>query len=151
MSQALELARVASNLGEVPVGAVVVNSKDGKLVASAINRIQTKCDPTAHAEILAIRDAALNLKSPKLQYCDIYVTLEPCAMCAQAISLARIRRLYFAASDTKGGAVENGARIFTHSTCNHRPEVYSGIGELESAKMLKEFFKSLREKRSTSY
>ena len=135
-------ACIAAENGEVPVGAVVV--KDGKIIASAYNLVETNRDPTAHAEILAIRSACEIINSPRLIGCDLYVTLEPCAMCAQAISLARIRRLYFGAYDEKGGGVEHGARIFSHSTCNHKPEIYGGINESECGELLKEFFREKR-------
>ena len=135
-------ARIAVENGEVPIGAVIV--KDGKIIASSYNLVETNRDPTAHAEILAIRLACEILNSPRLIGCDLYVTLEPCAMCAQAISLARIRRLYFGAYDEKGGGVEHGARIFSHPTCNHKPEVYGGINESECGELLKEFFMEKR-------
>lgn len=143
MQLALEQAQLASGQGEVPVGAVVV-SGDGKVLAAAHNRVETDRDPTAHAELLAIRAACESLQSPRIPDCDLYVTLEPCAMCAQAISFARIRRLYYAASDPKGGGVEHGARVFTQPTCHHRPEVYGGIAGEESAQLLKKFFKTRR-------
>ena len=142
MSQALALADQASLANEVPIGAVIV--KDGIIIASAYNLTETQNDPTAHAELLAIRSACEKLKTPRLIDCDLYVTLEPCAMCAQAISFARIRRLYFGAYDEKGGAVENGARIYHQSTCHHRPEVYGGISESECGEVLREFFKNKR-------
>lgn len=135
-------AHIAAENGEVPVGAVLV--KDGKIIASAYNLVETNRDPTAHAEILAIRSACEIINSPRLIDCDLYVTLEPCAMCAQAISLARIRRLYFGAYDKKGGGVEHGARIFSQPTCNHKPEVYGGINESECGELLKEFFREKR-------
>jgi len=142
MPTALSLAAKAAENGEVPVGAVVV--KDGKIIASAHNLVETDRDPTAHAEILAIRAAAQILKTPRLADCDLYVTLEPCAMCATAISFARIRRLYFGAYDEKGGGVENGARIFSQSTCHHKPEIYGGIAEGECGDLLKDFFAQRR-------
>jgi tRNA(adenine34) deaminase len=142
MLSAIALAKKAAENGEVPVGCVVVC--DGKIIASAHNLVEKNTDPTAHAEILAIRAAADVLKSPRLINCDLYVTLEPCAMCAQAISLARIKRLYFGAYDEKGGGVENGARVFSHSTCNHKPEIYGGIAESECANLLKDFFTDKR-------
>jgi tRNA(adenine34) deaminase len=142
MSAALEQARAGSALGEVPVGCVIV--RDGKVIARAHNRTLTDRDPTAHCEMLAIRAAAGLLASERLIDCDLYVTLEPCAMCATAISLARIRRLYYGAADPKGGAVENGVRFFASSTCHHRPEVYGGIGEVEAATLLKDFFRDRR-------
>jgi tRNA(adenine34) deaminase len=142
MSIALEEARAAQGRGEVPVGSVVVC--DGKVIARAGNRTLSDKDPTAHAELMAIRAAAKALGTERLTDCDLYVTLEPCAMCAAAISFARIRRLYFGASDAKGGAVESGVRFFAQATCHHRPEVYGGINESESAALLKDFFQALR-------
>lgn len=142
IQSAISEARNAAENGEVPIGAVIV--KDGQIIASAHNLVEGNSDPTAHAEMLAIRSASEILKSPRLIDCDLYVTLEPCAMCAQAISLARIRRLYFGAYDEKGGGVENGARVFSHATCNHKPEVYGGISESECGDLLREFFKGKR-------
>ena len=142
MDVALEEARKSSVLGEVPVGAVIV--ANGSIVAKAGNRIKKNCDPSAHAEILAIRSACEVLKTERLVGCDLYVTLEPCAMCAGAISLARIKRLYIGATDKKGGAVLNGVKFYSDSTCHHRPEVYSGFLETESAKLLKQFFATKR-------
>jgi len=142
MQLALEEARAAGTRGEVPVGCVVV--RGGEVVARAGNRTLSDKDPTAHAELLAIRAAAAALGSERLTDCDLYVTLEPCAMCAAAMSFARIRRLYFGAADPKGGAVEHGPRFFTQPTCHHRPEVYSGIGESESAALLRQFFRARR-------
>lgn len=142
MDLALAEARKAASLDEVPIGAVVV--RDGMIVAAAHNRVETDKDPTAHAELLAIRAAAATLGAPRLPDCDLYVTLEPCAMCAQAIAFARIRRLYYGASDPKGGGVEHGARIFAQATCHHRPEVYGGIGETDAGALLKEFFAARR-------
>jgi len=142
MSIALEEARAAQGRGEVPVGCVVVC--DGKVIARAGNRTLSDKDPTAHAELVAIRAAAKVLGTERLTDCDLYVTLEPCAMCAAAISFARIRRLYFGAGDAKGGAVESGVRFFVQGTCHHRPEVYGGINESESAALLKEFFQARR-------
>ena len=142
MSAALEQARAGTAAGEVPVGCVIV--RGGKVIARAHNRTLADCDPTAHCELLAIRAAAGLLNSERLVDCDLYVTLEPCAMCAAAISLARIRRLYYGAADPKGGAVENGVRFFASSTCHHRPEVYGGIGEVEAATLLKDFFRDRR-------
>jgi tRNA(adenine34) deaminase len=142
MQTALEEARAAAARGEVPVGCVVV--RDGEVVARAGNRTIADRDPTAHAEVLAIRQAAAALGSERLTDCDLYVTLEPCAMCAAAMSFARIRRLYFGAADPKGGAVEHGVRFFSAPTCHHRPDVYSGIGESEAAVLLKEFFLAKR-------
>ena len=143
MLLALEEAKAAAFLGEVPVGAVIL-SKEGDILASAANRTLVDKDPTAHAELLAIRKAAQTLGSERLIDCDLYVTLEPCAMCAAAISFARIRRVYFGAADEKMGAVENGPRFFTQATCHHRPEVYSGIGEGEARGLLLDFFKTRR-------
>ena len=142
MSIALEEARAAAARAEVPVGCVIV--RDGEIVARAGNRTLADKDPTAHAELLAIRAAAQALGSERLAGCDLYVTLEPCAMCAAAMSFARIRRLYFGAADPKGGAVEHGVRFFAAPTCHHRPEVYPGIDENESAALLKEFFQARR-------
>ena len=142
MDLALEAARKAAERGEVPVGAVVV--KDGAVLATAGNRTIADHDPTAHAEILALREAARLIGSERLIECDLYVTLEPCAMCAGAISFARIRRLYFGASDPKGGAVEHGPRFFSQPTCHHAPEIYGGMNESDSAELLRMFFKSRR-------
>ncbi len=142
LSLAFERAREAAAAGEVPVGAVVV--KDGEILGAAGNRTLTDRDPTAHAEILAIRQAAARLGSERLIGCDLYVTLEPCAMCAGAISFARIRRLYFAASDPKGGAVEHGPRFFAQTTCHHAPEIYGGLRESEAAGLLRDFFRERR-------
>lgn len=142
MSIALEEARAAAARAEVPVGCVIV--REGQVVARAGNRTLADKDPTAHAELLAIRAAAAALGSARLAGCDLYVTLEPCAMCAAAMSFARIRRLYFGTADPKGGAVEHGVRFFAAPTCHHRPEVYSGIDENESAALLKEFFQARR-------
>jgi len=142
MSIALEEARAAGARGEVPVGCVVVS--DGTIVARAGNRTIADHDPTAHAELIAIRAAASTLGSERLTDCDLYVTLEPCAMCAAAMSFARIRRLYFGAADAKGGAVEHGVRFFAAPTCHHRPEVYGGINESECGELLKNFFQARR-------
>ena len=142
MSIALEEARAAAARGEVPVGCVVV--RDGTIVARAGNRTIADRDPTAHAELIAIRAAASALGSERLADCDLYVTLEPCAMCAAAMSFARIRRLYFGAVDAKGGAVEHGVRFFAARTCHHRPEVYGGINESECGELLKDFFQARR-------
>jgi tRNA(adenine34) deaminase len=142
MDLALTEARAAQAAGEVPIGCVVV--RDGTVVASAGNRTITDRDPTAHAEMLAIRAAARTLGSERLTDCDLYVTLEPCAMCATAMSFARIRRLYYAAADPKGGAVDSGVRFFAQPTCHHRPEVYSAVGEEAAATLLREFFKARR-------
>lgn len=143
MELALAEAQHAARLGETPVGAVVV-SPNGEVAGRGHNRVIAASDPTAHAEILAIREACLAAKSERLPGYDLYVTLEPCAMCAAAISFARIRRLYFGAGDGKGGAVEHGVRFFSSATCHHVPEVYSGIAEARSAALLKEFFRKLR-------
>ena len=142
MTQALEEARLAASRGEVPVGAVI--SRDGQVIARAGNRTRELNDPTAHAEMLAIRSACLSLESERLTGCDLHVTLEPCPMCAGAISFARIRRLYFGAADPKGGAVENGVRLYASPACHHAPEVYSGIGESASAILLRDFFAARR-------
>lgn len=142
MKEALNQAFIAFKKDEVPVGAVIV--ENGKIIAASHNQNLKLSDPTAHAEILVLRQAAKIKNSSRLDGCDIYVTLEPCSMCASAISLARIKRVYYAASDKKFGAVENGARIFCSSSCHHRPEVYSGVFEEESKKMLQDFFKSKR-------
>ena len=142
MRAALDHARAGAAAGEVPVGAVVV--KDGAVIAAAHNAPRGLNDPTAHAEILAIRAAARALGNERLDGCELWVTLEPCAMCAGAIAHARIARLYYAASDPKGGAVEHGARVFAHDQCLHRPEVYAGMGEDEAAGLLREFFAKRR-------
>src|SRR4249920_2702518 len=143
MDLALAEAEAAGLLGEVPIGAVVV-SASGEVLARAGNRTLAMRDPTAHAELLAIREACAKLGSERLTGCDLYVTLEPCAMCAAAISFARIRRLYYGAADPKGGAVENGVRFFATPACHHRPEVYGGMGESEAGALLKEFFRARR-------
>ena len=142
MALALEEARAAAAAGEVPIGAVVV--KDGVVIATGRNAPRAAHDPTSHAEIEAIRAAARALGNERLEGCELWVTLEPCAMCAGAISHARIARLYYGASDLKGGAVEHGARVFEHEQCLHRPEVYPGIGEAESADLLRGFFRERR-------
>ncbi len=143
MQLALEAAGRAAAQGEVPVGAVVVDAT-GRVLATAHNLVECHKDPTAHAEILAIRAAARSLGSPRLVDCDLYVTLEPCPMCAQAIAFARLRRLYFGAYDPKGGGVENGPRIFQSTSCHHRPEVYGGMSEAAAAELLREFFRDRR-------
>lgn len=143
MGIAFEEARAAADRGEVPIGAAIV--KDGTIVARAGNRMRETADPTAHAEMLAIRAACAALQSERLTDCDIYVTLEPCAMCAAAISFARLRRLYFGAEDEKGGGVVHGGRFFTQATCHHVPEVYAGIGETESKDMMRAFFRARRD------
>jgi tRNA(adenine34) deaminase len=142
MDLALEEARAAGEAGEVPIGCVIV--RDGAVVARAGNRTLTDCDPTAHAEIVAIRTAAALCASERLDDCDLYVTLEPCAMCAGALSFARIRRLYYGAADPKGGAVHNGVKFFASPTCHHRPDVYSGLAEAEASALLKQFFRERR-------
>ncbi|MBS0517227.1 MAG: nucleoside deaminase [Proteobacteria bacterium] len=143
MQRALREARAAAERGEVPVGAVIIGP-DGTVLATAGNRTETDRDPTAHAEMLAIRAAAAKFGAPRLVECDLYVTLEPCPMCAQAISFARLRRVYYGALDPKGGGVEHGPRIFSQPTCHHRPEIYGGIGEQEAAELLQSFFKARR-------
>ena len=142
MDDALAEARAAQEADEVPVGAVIV--REGAVLARAGNRTLRDRDPTAHAEMVAIRAAAAAVGSERLTECDLYVTLEPCAMCAAALSFARIRRLYYGAADPKGGAVDNGVRFFSSPTCHHRPEVYGGMGEREAAGMLREFFQARR-------
>jgi tRNA(Arg) A34 adenosine deaminase TadA len=145
MIQALEEAEKAARRGEIPVGAVVANARTGAVIAAAGNRTEEDLDVTAHAEILAIRMAARKLGAPRLVDCDLYVTLEPCPMCAAAISFARLRRVYFGAYDPKGGGVEHGPRIFSHPTCHHRPEIYGGIEEQACARLLEDFFRGKRE------
>ena len=142
MKLALALAEQAAAIGEVPVGAVIF--RDGEVIASAANATRRLTDPTAHAEMLAIRTAAEALGAERLDGCELWVTLEPCAMCAGAIAHARIARLYYAAPDPKGGGVEHGGRIFTQPTCHHRPEVYAGLGEAEAARLLRGFFGTRR-------
>jgi tRNA(adenine34) deaminase len=142
MALAIEEARAAAAAGEVPVGCVIV--RDGSVIASAHNRTLADRDPSAHGELLAIRQAARALDAERLADCDLYVTLEPCTMCAAAISFARIRRLYYGAADPKGGAVEHGVRFFAAPTCHHRPEVYGGIAEREAAALLQAFFRARR-------
>jgi tRNA(adenine34) deaminase len=142
MDMALDEARAAGQRGEVPIGCVVARGSD--IIARAGNRTLAHRDPTAHAEVLAIRLAATFLGSERLDGCDLYVTLEPCAMCAGAVAFARIRRLYYGAADPKGGAVDNGVRFFASTTCHHRPEVYGGMAEVEGATLLKEFFRERR-------
>ena len=143
MEAALVEARAAAERGEVPIGAVIVGPS-GEVLAEAGNRTEELRDPTAHAEMLAIRAAAAKLGAPRLVECDLHVTLEPCPMCAQAISFARIRRLYWGASDPKGGGVEHGPRIFDQPTCHHRPELYPGIAEAEAGELLRAFFRQRR-------
>ncbi len=142
MVLALEQARLAADAGEVPIGAIVI--KDGAVIAAAHNIPRALHDPTAHAEVLAIRAAAKSLGNERLDGCELWVTLEPCAMCAGAIVHARIGKLYYGASDAKGGAVEHGARVFEQAQCLHRPEVYSGIGDAEAADVLRQFFAERR-------
>ncbi len=142
MQIALEEAHAAEARGEVPVGCVII--RNGEVIARAGNRTMADRDPTAHAELIAIRAAAAALGSERLTDCDLYVTLEPCAMCAAAMSFARIRRLYFGAADPKGGAVEHGVRFFAAPTCHHKPDVYGGINESESVALLKDFFQARR-------
>jgi tRNA(adenine34) deaminase len=143
MRIALAEAEAARDRGEVPIGAVVIGAS-GEVLGRAGNRTLELRDPTAHAELLAIREATAKLGSERLVGCDLYVTLEPCAMCAAAISFARLRRLYFGAADPKGGAVEHGPRFFTQATCHHAPEIYGGIGETEAGSLLKAFFAARR-------
>lgn len=142
MEAALDAARDAQRLGEVPIGCVIV--RDGAVVVAAGNRTITDRDPTAHAELLAIRAAARLLGTERLTDCDLYVTLEPCTMCAAAISFARIRRLYYGATDPKGGAIDSGVRFFASPTCHHVPEVYGAMSENEAATLLENFFKARR-------
>ena len=144
MDRALALAQAAGEAGEVPVGAVIVDARSGDMLAEAANRTERDADPTAHAEMLAIRAAARRLGEKRLAGCDLYVTLEPCPMCAQAIAFARIRRLYFGAADRKGGGVESGPRIFDRPSCHHSPEIYGGIGEVRAAALLQAFFRERR-------
>jgi tRNA(Arg) A34 adenosine deaminase TadA len=143
MALAFAEAEAAAGRGEVPVGAILVSG--GEVVAKAGNRTRELNDPTAHAEMLVIREAAATLSAERLNGADLYVTLEPCAMCAAAISFARLRRLYFGAADEKGGAVVNGVRFFSSPTCHHAPEVYSGIGEVRASTLLKDFFRDRRD------
>ena len=143
MDRALQQARLAAQRGEVPIGAVIVGPDDAVL-AEAGNQTEADRDPTAHAEMLAIRAAALRLGASRLIDCDLHVTLEPCPMCAQAISFARIRRLYWGAADPKGGGIEHGPRIFDQPTCHHKPELYPGLGEGEAGELLRAFFRERR-------
>lgn len=144
MTLALAEAEAAASRGEVPVGAVLVDGATGEIVARAGNRVEELKDPTAHAEMLALREGAWARGQKWLEGCDLYVTLEPCPMCAAAISLARIRRLYFGAYDPKAGGVDHGARVFDHPQCHHRPEVYGGIQETTAGELLKSFFRDRR-------
>ncbi len=143
MARALDEAIAAGGAGEVPVGAVLVDGA-GDIIAAAGNRVERDHDPTAHAEMLVLREGTARLGAKRLAGCDLYVTLEPCPMCAAAIGLARIRRLYFAAYDAKGGGVEHGPRIFDQPTCHHRPEVYGGIAERAAGELLRRFFRARR-------
>ncbi len=145
MSRAFQEAKAAAARGEVPVGAVVVATADGTILSAAGNRTEADADPTAHAEILALRQACAARGDARLPDCDLYVTLEPCPMCAGAISHARIRRLIFAAYDPKGGGVEHGARVFERKTCHHAPEVVGGVRESEASALLKAFFAARRD------
>jgi tRNA(adenine34) deaminase len=142
MDMALQEARISGERGEVPVGCVIVRGHE--ILTRAGNRTLADRDPTGHAEIIAIRDAAARLGSERLEECDLYVTLEPCVMCAGAVAFARIRRLYYGAADPKGGAVDNGVRFFSSPACHHRPEVYGGIAAAEASALLKDFFKERR-------
>ena len=142
MRRALALAEEAARVGEVPIGAVLL--RDGEVIAEAANATRALNDPTAHAEMLVIRRGAERLGAERLGGCDLWVTLEPCAMCAGAIAHARIARVYYAAPDPKGGGVDHGARVFAHPTCHHRPEVYPGLGETEAAALLRGFFEARR-------
>ena len=144
MMVALGQARAAGKRDEVPVGAVIVDASSGQILSKTYNRMEEKKDPTAHAELLAIREATNVRGQKRLENCDIYVTLEPCTMCAAAISLARIRRLYFAAYDPKSGGVEHGARVFERITCHHKPEIIGGMNEGEAVELLRNFFKDKR-------
>lgn len=144
MTTALMEAEAAAKRGEAPIGCVIIDSTTDKIIAQTGNRVIELKDPTAHAEMLAIRAAAKILDRERLVECDLYVTLEPCPMCAQAISFARIRRLYYGALDPKGGGVDSGPRIFAQTTCHHRPEIYGGISERPAQKLLQDFFRSRR-------
>jgi tRNA(adenine34) deaminase len=144
MQQALAEAERAAGAGEVPVGAVLVDGDSGAVLATAHNRVETDHDPTAHAELLVIRAVARERGEKRLAACDLYVTLEPCPMCAQAISFARLRRVYYGAADPKGGGVEHGPRIFSQPTCHHRPEVYGGFEEVRAGELLRAFFRARR-------
>ncbi len=144
MALALDQAGLGAAAGEVPVGAVLVDGVTGEIVAAAHNLVESAADPTAHAEMLVLRSGAAKSGAPRLTDCDLYVTLEPCPMCAQAISFARPRRLYFGAYDPKGGGVDHGPRIFSQTTCHHAPEVIGGVNEIQCAKVLKDFFRERR-------
>jgi tRNA(Arg) A34 adenosine deaminase TadA len=143
MSLALEEAELSAMRGEIPVGAIIVDSQNNMVMARSGNRVEELKDPTAHAEILVIRETA-RLLGTRIQNCDLYVTLEPCAMCATATSLARVRRLYYGAYDIKSGGVDHGARVFTNNSCHHKPEIYGGINEKASRLLLKTFFSNRR-------
>ncbi|HEX2116101.1 MAG TPA: nucleoside deaminase [Alphaproteobacteria bacterium] len=144
MQRALAEAEKAAAAGEVPVGAVLVDGDSGTVLAAAHNRVEADHDPTAHAELLVIRTVARERGEKRLESCDLYVTLEPCPMCAQAISFARLRRVYYGAADPKGGGVEHGPRIFSQPTCHHRPEVYGGFEEVRAGELLRAFFRARR-------
>lgn len=144
MIEALNDAKLAGERGEIPVGALLVHGSSGEIIARASNKTEENHDATAHAELLVLQAGGKHYGTPRLVECDLYVTLEPCPMCAAAISFARIRRLYFGAYDPKGGGVDHGPRIYSHSTCHHAPEVYGGIHEQECALLLKDFFKERR-------
>ncbi len=144
MAEALSEAAAAGARGEIPVGAVLVDGLTGEIIVTSGNRTEEDFDATAHAEILVLQQAGRQLKTPRLAHCDLYVSLEPCAMCAAAISFARIRRIYFGAYDPKGGGVEHGPRFFQQPTCHHRPEVYGGIDEAAASALLRDFFKDKR-------
>ncbi|MCP4394213.1 MAG: nucleoside deaminase [Alphaproteobacteria bacterium] len=144
MDYALEEAKKAFDRGEVPVGAVLINNLTNQIISSSGNQTEELNDPTAHAEILVIKEACLKLNQTRLENCDLYVTLEPCSMCATAISFARIKKLFFGAYDPKSGGVDHGAKIFSHKTCHHVPEVYGGIKEQQCKKLITIFFKKLR-------
>ena len=144
MELAFRQAEAAALRGEIPIGAVLVDSQSGQVLAADHNRVEERHDPTAHAEMLVIRTVSTGRKEKRLPLADLYVTLEPCAMCAAAISLARLRRLVFAASDPKGGGVDHGARVFLQPTCHHRPQVFGGLDETRSARLLKAFFADKR-------
>jgi len=144
MIEAIAEAKTAAAIGEVPIGAVLVNAKTGEIVARAGNRTEQANDPTAHAEMLVLKEGGQRFNAPRLVDCDLYVTLEPCAMCAAAISFARIRRVYFGAYDPKGGAIDHGPRFYSQPTCHHAPETYGGIAEQECGAILREFFRDKR-------
>jgi tRNA(adenine34) deaminase len=144
MTLAFEEAEAAGARGEVPIGAVVVEAATGRVLARAGNEVEVANDPTAHAELLVLRRAAESLGAPRLVDCDLYVTLEPCPMCAAAVSFARIRRLYYGATDPKGGGVEHGARVFEQPTCHHKPELYGGLQESRASELLRNFFRARR-------